>query len=144
MKKIKFKYGSISWNKNDMFVYLSNKSNYKQHEESNYKQHEDIELIINDDNTLEINSKQLVKESVYFDPFNSECDLSIYDLSEFKNTDEYIYERTSGFLWNKKTTRYINKYLTLKERIPFHIVTSVKWYIWSDEDLNWNWSDSEK
>lgn len=135
MKKIKFKYGSISWNKNDMFVYLSNKSNYKQHE--------DIELIISDDNSLEINSNQLMAESVYFDPYNSE-DLSKYDLSEFKNTYEYIYERTSGFLWNKKTTRYIQKYLTLKERVPYHIITNVKWYIWSDEDLNWNWSDNEK
>lgn len=127
MKKIKFKYGSISWNKNVIFVYLSNKSDYKKHE--------DIELIISDDNSLEINSKQLTCENVYFNPYNSE-DLSKYDLSEFKNTDEYIYERNEGGFWNKKTTRYINKYLTLKERVPFHIITNVKWCISSDEDLN--------
>jgi hypothetical protein len=92
MKKIKFKYGSISWNNNDLFIYLSNTSNYKQQE--------DIELIINDDNSLEINSNQVAREMANYNPYNSE-DLSKYDLSEFKNTDEYIYEGIEGYWWNK-------------------------------------------
>lgn len=131
MEKIKFKYGShyCEHDCHNIRVVNNNTNN-------SYYPLEDVEITIDND-ILELNAKQIEWKSfnsweIYDEKLSSE-----YDLSEYKNLDEYTYLKTTGKFRNKKTSRFFNScFLKKKERKNYYFKTNLKWTIYSDENLS--------
>jgi len=128
MKKLNYKFGRHSASDHIHQISLSNKE-----EKQNYWSYplEDIEIIIGDDNILELTANLRKWDSLGGHKFDG-VDLSVYDMSKYNNIDEYTEWYKFGPFWNRQKSRifkYSESFLR-KERVPYHLKTSVKWNIY--------------
>ena len=138
MRKLNYKHGSHSVDQHSgNHIRLTNK-------ESNPDNYywssplEDVEIILEDNGELEINAKVRVWDSLSGRKVEG-FDLSNYDMSIYKNENEYSYMRTTKERWRKKVVeRVFSQYLLKKERTPYHYKTNVKWSIITDDGFNFN------